>query len=123
VLILIEWRTNAATGVRQPCVTKLVDFGPDSLSGIRRCHAETALQLPLPPVGTLAMPEVHGAGVFFAAPFPEWTRLVSGMDAAQQPETITLPATLLLAGAITNIPGDALGAEIDLQNICSIYFS
>jgi hypothetical protein len=43
VLILIEWRTNAATGVRQPCVTELIDFGPaDSLSDIRRGNAETA---------------------------------------------------------------------------------
>jgi hypothetical protein len=48
VLILIEWRTNATTGVRQPCVTELIDFGPDSLSDIRRGNAETALQLPLP---------------------------------------------------------------------------
>jgi hypothetical protein len=31
VLILVEWRSNAATGVRQPCLTELVDFGPDDL--------------------------------------------------------------------------------------------
>jgi hypothetical protein len=43
------------------------------------------------------------------------------MDAAQQPVAITLPATLLLAGAhnadgaIITIPGNALGAEIDLE--------
>jgi hypothetical protein len=127
VLILIEWRTNDATGLRQPCVTELIDFGPDFLSETRRGNAETTLQLPLPPVATQAIPTVHGAGVF-AAPFPTWTRLVGGMDAAQQPATITLPATLLLAGAraangaIIDIPGDALGAEIDLEQICSIYF-
>ena len=50
------------------------------------------------------------------------------MDEAQQPVAITLPATLLLAGArdvngaIITIPGNALGAEIDLEYICSIYF-
>lgn len=36
LLIMIEWRTNAASGVRQPYVTELVDFGPDSLSDIQR---------------------------------------------------------------------------------------
>jgi hypothetical protein len=77
-------------------------------------------------VATQAIPTVHGAGVF-AAPFPAWTRLVSGTDAAQQLVTITLPATLLLAGArdangaIVTIPGNALGAEIDLD-YSSIYF-
>jgi hypothetical protein len=127
VLILIEWRTNDATGVRQPCVTELIDFGPDFLSDTRRRHAETAFQLPLPPLATPAIATVHGAGVF-AAPFPTWTRLVGGMDAEQHPVTITLPATLLLAGArdtngaIIDIPGDALGAEISLKTICSMYF-
>jgi hypothetical protein len=127
VLILIEWRTSAATGVRQLCVTELVDFGPDPLSDTRRDHAETALQLPLPPVAAQAIATVHGAGVV-AAPFPVWTRLVSGMDAAQQPASIILPATLLLAGArdvhgtIITIPGNALGAELYLEHICSIYF-
>jgi hypothetical protein len=127
VLILIEWRTDAGTGVRQPCVTELVDFGPDSLSDIRRNHAETALQLPLPPVGEEARAREHGAGVV-AEPFPVWTRLVSGRDAAQQPASIILPATLLLAGAhdvhgtIITIPGNALGAELYLDVICSIYF-
>jgi hypothetical protein len=127
VLILIEWRTNAATGVRQPCLTELIDFGPDSLSNIRRGNAETALQLPLPPAATRAIAGTHGAGVV-AAPFSAWTRLVRGMDAAQQRVTVTLPATLLLAGArdtdgaIVNIPGNALGAEINLEYICSIYF-
>jgi hypothetical protein len=127
VLILIEWSNNAATGVRQPCLTELIDFGPDSLSDARRGNAETALQLPLPPAATQAIAGVHGAGVF-AAPFPAWTRVVSGMDAAQQRVTITLPATLLLAGArtengaIIDIPGNASGAEINLKKICSIYF-
>jgi hypothetical protein len=129
VLILIEWRANA-TGIRQPCVTRLVDFGPDSLSGIRRGNAETALQLPLPPVGTRAIPGVHGAGVgvFFAAPIPAWTRWERGMDTEHHRQTIPLPAALLLAGAratngdILDIPGDALGAEIQLETICSIYF-
>jgi hypothetical protein len=71
-------------------------------------------------VATQAIPTVHGAGVF-AALFPAWTRLASGIDTAQQPVTITLPATLLLAGAhnadgaIITIPGNALGAEIDLE--------
>jgi hypothetical protein len=94
VLILIEWRINAATGVRQPCLTELIAFGPDPLSDTRRGNAEAALQLPLPPASTQAIAGVHGAGVF-SAPFPAWTRLVGGMDAAQQPVTITLPATLL----------------------------
>jgi hypothetical protein len=128
VLILIEWRTNATTGVRQPCLTELIDFGPDSLCGTQRGNAETALQLPLPPAATQAIAREHGAGVL-AAPFPAWTRLVSGTDAAQQRVTITLPATLLLAGArtandaIINIPGNALGAEINLEYMCCIYFS
>jgi hypothetical protein len=127
VLILIEWHTDAATGVRQPCVSQLIDFGPDSISDIQRGNAETTLQLPLPPLVMPAIPTVHGAGVF-AAPFPAWTRLAGGMDAAQQPATITLPTTLLLAGArdangaIIDIPANALGAEIDLEDICSIYF-
>jgi hypothetical protein len=126
VLILIEWRTNTATGLQEPCVTELIDFGPDPLSDIRRGNAETALQLPLPPVATQAIPTVHGAGVF-TAPFPAWMRRASGIDAAQ-PVTITLPATLLLAGArdangaIITIPENALGAEISLKKICSIYF-
>jgi hypothetical protein len=51
------------------------------------------------------------------------------MNAAQQRVTITVPATLLLAGArtandaIINIPGNALGAEINLEYMCCIYFS
>jgi hypothetical protein len=127
VLILVEWRINAATGVRQPCLTELIAFGPDPLSDTRRGNAEAALQLPLPPASTQAIAGVHGAGVF-SAPFPAWTRLVGGMDAAQQPVTITLPATLLLAGAraangaIIDVPGNALGAEIYLKLICSMHF-
>jgi hypothetical protein len=103
-----------------------VDYGAESEAF---CQLVVGLvQLPLPPAATQAIARVHGAGAF-AAPLPAWTRLVSGTDAAQQRVTITVPATLLLAGAraangaIINIPGNALGAEINLEYMCCIYFS
>ena len=62
------------------------------------------------------------------APLPEWTRFDSGLDAGN-PVIISIPLTLLLAGAhstgaegtIINIPADAMPTNINLARLVRKY--
>ena len=125
-IVLIEWRTMASGGL-QPHVMHLVDFGPHPYSDTRKRDVNDILQLPLPRKGVKAQSGEHGAGAM--APLPEWKRFDSGMDAAGNPVIISIPLTLLLAGAhstgaegtIINIPADALPANINLARLVRRY--
>lgn len=137
-LVTLEWQRNAA-GVRvgQPHVTNLIDFGPSAMSAVKRSNVEQVLQLPLPPLGTKGVPGTHGAGV--APPLPGWTRHTDGWlvpplpPVPGQPAIIQIPPTLLfggafsrtaggVAGAVINIPGNAIPASINLRTLVTIYF-
>jgi hypothetical protein len=124
-LILIEWRVTIA-GVRQPHVTRLVDFGPHPYSDTKKSNANDALALPLPAMGAAAQSGVHGVGA--AVPLPEWTRFDSGMD-GDNPAIIHISPTLLFTGAhstgnnnaIIDIPATALEANINLARLVRRY--
>jgi hypothetical protein len=123
-LITMEWRI--VSGVRQPHVTNLVDFGPNALSATRRKNANETLTLPLPGAGLKATAKVHGAGA--AVPLPVWTRSTRGRDAQGGSVIIDIPPTQLLGGAhsiagvICDIPANAVPASINLEALVDIYF-
>jgi hypothetical protein len=114
-------------GTRRPRATRLIDFGPDELSGRRRDNAQRELELPLPPPGEKPESGVHGAGV--AAPADGWTweRFANGRRENGQNLMLDLPVGLLLRGAhsrdnepINDIPD--VSAQIDLGRLADVYW-
>ena len=107
-------------------MTRLIDFGPDQLSAMKRYHAQSELERPLPPLGVKPKSGVHGAGV--AAPVGGWIweRFVNGA-VAREDQMFDLPLGLLLRGAhsrdnepIADIPN--IRAQINLGMLAHLYW-
>jgi hypothetical protein len=123
-LVLIEWRGIGVT--RRPCVTNLVDFGPNEMTSLRRSNAEVELGLSLPPPNVIPRCGEHGAGV---EAVPQWARYANGLDIQGNPAIVRVSPSLLLTGArrqgdgaIVDIAPDAIPADINLKRLCSSYF-
>ena len=115
-------------GTRRPCLTRLIDFGPDGLFDTKRDNAQRELELPLPPPGEKPESGIHGAGVEAPADGWTWERVVNGRRENGQNKMLDLPVGLLLRDAhsrdnapIEDIPD--VNAQIDLGELADDYWA
>ena len=124
-LFLIQ-RDHEGGEPRQCRVTRLIDFGPDQLSTVKRDHAQRELESPLPPLGVKPVAGEHGAGVAAPAGGWIWERFVNGRENGED-QMCDIPVELLLQGAhsrdnepIADIPD--VSAQINLGELADAYW-
>jgi hypothetical protein len=121
-LVAIEWGSVG----RNACVTRLIDFGPDSLSDTERTNAVTTLGLPRPGVGIDPVAGQNGAGVI--QQLPDWERVPNGIEETGDDFVYHISPLLLLVGAHSAegeellVPTELAPARINLADLADVYF-